>query len=152
MMNTPSLFKLLVKGTVHRWLAKDAGKHALKKWSKTTKASVKRMRALPAFGHAGVLVRYPEIVTIIVDKLHVLRTSGLAVNVFIAHSIILTVVGEKTPELLVDFKASEVGPFLTIWQAQSIKFIVMDLCAQISTNPAQLEPVQGHQCRCSRSP
>ncbi|KZV74581.1 hypothetical protein PENSPDRAFT_662242 [Peniophora sp. CONT] len=103
----PKLFKQCTKGSMHCWLKKDAQKHALKGWSKTTKASDKRMKMLPASGHVGILAHHPEVVTLIVDKLRAFCTSGLAINVFLARSVTVSIVSEETPKLLEKFKCLE---------------------------------------------
>jgi hypothetical protein len=54
------------------------------------------------------LANYPDIVKEIKSQLQALRTSGLAVNVLIAHSIMLAIIKQQQPDLLTRFKCSEV--------------------------------------------
>jgi hypothetical protein len=54
------------------------------------------------------LANYPDIVKEIKSQLQALRTSGLVVNVLIAHSIMLAIIKQQQPDLLTRFKCSEV--------------------------------------------
>ena len=59
-------------------------------------------------GQTGILAKYPDIVSEITTQFHGLQTLGVAINVLIACLIMLTIIKEKKPKPLVDFKCSEV--------------------------------------------
>jgi hypothetical protein len=103
-LDQPKLFGRINKGTIQKWIDKET-KHG---WSKATVKNVKRRHALAGTGQTGILAKYPDIVSEITTQLRGLRTSGVAVNVLIARSIMLAIIKAKKPELLVDFKCSEV--------------------------------------------
>ena len=77
--------------------------------------NVKRQHALAGLGQTGILGKYPAIVKEIKDKLRGLRTSGVAVNVIVARSIMLAIINQQQPELLLKFKCSEVMPIQSMF-------------------------------------
>ncbi|KAF7797951.1 hypothetical protein EIP86_009158 [Pleurotus ostreatoroseus] len=104
--SAPRLFNGLHRGTVWKWMSKTK-----KGWSKRTLDNVARRSALARSGHKGILTAYPGIVDIITGTLKDLRVSGVAVNVTITRAIMLAIIREKNPELLTNFKCSEVRTF-----------------------------------------
>jgi hypothetical protein len=56
----------------------------------------------------GVLAQSPEIVEELKKKLGELREAGITVDRMLGRSILLTVIHDKKPELLKEFKCSEV--------------------------------------------
>jgi hypothetical protein len=104
----PKLFGCITKGTVQKWIDKDMKRG----WSAATKKNVERRHALTGSGQTGILARHPDIVKEIKAQLQALRTSGLAVNVLVARSIMLAIIKEWQPDLLTEFKCSEVHKFI----------------------------------------
>ena len=107
----PKLFRRITKGTVQKWIDKDTKRG----WSTATKTNVERRHALAGSGQTGILARHPDIVKEIKAQLQALRTSGLAVNVLIARSIMLAIIKERQPDLLTEFKCSEVHKFIYLF-------------------------------------
>jgi hypothetical protein len=100
----PKLFLHINKGTIQRWIDKDTKRD----WSAATKKNIARRHALAGSGQTGILAKYPDVVKEIKTQLQALRTSGLAVNVLIARSIMLAIINQRQPDLLTKFKCSEV--------------------------------------------
>jgi hypothetical protein len=79
-----------------------------------TKKNIECQHTLAGSGQLGILAKHPDVVKDIKTQLQGLRTSGLAVNTLIAHSIILAIIKHHTPDLLVKFKCSEVSLLLLL--------------------------------------
>jgi hypothetical protein len=101
----PKLFGRITKGTIQKWIDKDTKRG----WSAATMKNIERQHALAGSGQTGILARHPNIVGEIKIQLRALRTLGLAVNVLITRSIMLAIIKERQPELLTEFKCSEVS-------------------------------------------
>jgi len=104
------LYKTISKGTISKWIDGKTNKG----WSAVTMKNVAHRHTLAGSGQLGILVKHLEIVKEIKAQLHGLRTSGLAVNVLIAHSIMLAIIKHQAPDLLIKFKCSEVGVLVII--------------------------------------
>jgi hypothetical protein len=104
----PKLFGCITKGTVQKWIDKDMKQG----WYAATKKNVECQHALTGSGQTGILARHPNIVKEIKAQLQALQTSGLAVNVLVAHLIMLAIIKERQPDLLTEFKCSEVHKFI----------------------------------------
>lgn len=89
---------------IYKWIDKEMKRG----WSAATKKKVERWHALVGSGQTGILAKYPDIVQEIKAKLRGLHTSGLAVNVLVARSIMLAIITEQQPDLLQKFKCYEV--------------------------------------------
>jgi hypothetical protein len=74
----------------------------------STKKNVQHQHAIAGAGQRGILANYPDIVKEIKSQLQALRTSGLVVNILIAHSIMLAIIKQQQPDLLTRFKCSKV--------------------------------------------
>lgn len=98
------LFLGLNKGTVHKWIDKETKRG----WSVTTMKSVRAHHSLAGSGRTGVLAKSPDVVDEITKQLRGLRAAHVAVNVHIARSIMLAIIKEREPQLLTNFKCSEV--------------------------------------------
>ena len=107
----PKLFGHITKGTVQKWIDKDTKRG----WSAATKKNIERRHALTGSGQTGILARHLDIVKEIKAQLQALRTSGLAVNVLVARSIMLAIIKERQPDLLTEFKCSEVHNFIYLF-------------------------------------
>lgn len=64
-------------------------------------------RSLAGTGRTGILTPYPEIVEDIVKMLKGLRVAGCVVNVHIARSLMIAIIGKRQPYLLEAFSCSE---------------------------------------------
>ncbi|KIM38062.1 hypothetical protein M413DRAFT_13027 [Hebeloma cylindrosporum] len=106
----PDLFGKLHRGTVVKWLSKNDRR----RWSTATQKNVERRHTLAGSGRAGILTKHPELVDEIKRNLQQLRDSGVWINRLLTRSIILSILREKKPQLLENFKCSEqfVGQFL----------------------------------------
>lgn len=104
-LNFPVLFHTITRGTIVKWFDKDNRRS----WSETMKANVKRYHALAGSGRVGFLRKWPEVVGEITKNLRGLRKAGLAVNVTIARSIMLAIIKKRRPEILTNFKGSDVS-------------------------------------------
>ena len=96
----PDLFNKLHAGTIQRWLDGHG-------FTATTLENVKQGHVLAASGRVGVLTGYPNIVNAVKEKLVNLRTSGVPVGVFLAHTIMLSIIQNMHPQLLEIFTCSE---------------------------------------------
>ena len=110
---SPKLYNTIHKGTISKWIDKETKRG----WSAATKKYIERRHALAGSGQQGILAKHPDVVKEIKTQLQGLRTSGVAVNVLIARSIMLAMIKHHTPDLLVKFKCSEVSILLLILNA-----------------------------------
>jgi hypothetical protein len=101
----PQLFGGLQPGVVQRWIAD--GSHD---WSARTKERVCAEGRLAGSGRVGALQKYPEVVKAATERMRKLRTSGVVVNVVVAHAILLSLIETKAPKILLSsrFRCSEV--------------------------------------------
>ena len=83
----PKLFLKITKGVIQKWIG------PLKcAWSDVTVKNIACRHALAGSGQAGILAKHPEIRDEIKTQLQALHTSGLAVNVLIAQSIMIAII------------------------------------------------------------
>ena len=104
-LDHPKLFRNINKGTISKWIDKTSKRD----WSETTKSNVKRYHALAGSGRIGILGKCPEVANEIVEQLRGLRKAGLLVNATIARSVMLAIIEKRKPEILKDFKCSDVS-------------------------------------------
>ncbi|GLB39952.1 hypothetical protein LshimejAT787_0704620 [Lyophyllum shimeji] len=104
----PTLYRRLHKSVVARWISKSK-----KDWSKRTKAKIAAGHTLKGSGRVGVLTPYPEIVDEVKKQLKGLRDSGITIDRLLGRSIFISVIRERQPQILDNFKCSEkyVGHF-----------------------------------------
>lgn len=112
-LDHPKLFRHISKGVIHKWIDQDTKWG----WSVKTIKNIECRHALAGSGQTGILAKYPDIVDEIKVQLRGLQTSGLAVNVLVARSIMLAIIQQRQPQLLCDFKCSEVSPSGVLSQA-----------------------------------
>lgn len=147
----PTLFSKITKGVIQKWIGPS--KHA---WSDTTVKNVARRHALAGSGQAGILAKHPEIRDEIKTQLQALRTSGLAVNVLIARSIMIAIIQTRAPDLLTKFKCSEVRFYLKLVDLELIIDILVGICPFILGKCDGLDFSKRHSrccplaCRCRR--
>ncbi|KAG7099906.1 hypothetical protein E1B28_001705 [Marasmius oreades] len=99
----PAIFGTMHRGTLGKW--KEVGERA---FTATTLQSVSNRHTLLGTGRVGALTKHKDIVDAIKHAIISLRTSGLAVNVGIARSIMLAIIKEQKPEILSEhFECSE---------------------------------------------
>jgi hypothetical protein len=101
----PKLYNTIRKGTISKWIDKETKRG----WSASMKKNIEHRHALARSGQQGILAKHPAVVKEIMTQLQGLRTSGLAVNVLIARSIMLAIIKHRAPDLLLKFKCSEVS-------------------------------------------
>jgi hypothetical protein len=120
----PKLFGRITKGTIQKWIDKDTKQG----WSVVTMKNIEHQHALAGSGQTGILARHPNIIGEIKIQLWALRTLGLAVSVLIARSIMLAIIKGQQPELLMEFKCSEVSYAEIIYFLSSDANLVLVVC------------------------
>jgi hypothetical protein len=88
--------------TLWKWIVKGE-----KRFTNAALRSIASRRSLAGSGRTGILMPHPEIVEEIVKTLKGLRVSGCVVNVHIARSMMIAVIGRHQPKLLDVFSCSE---------------------------------------------
>ncbi|KAJ6509667.1 hypothetical protein DFH09DRAFT_838382, partial [Mycena vulgaris] len=92
----------LHRATVWRWIVKGE-----KRFTDNALRNIASRRSLAGTGRTGILTPYPEIVEEILTTLKGLRVSGCVVNVHIARSLMIAIIGKRRPQLLQSFSCSE---------------------------------------------
>jgi len=95
-------------------------------------------------GQAGILEKHPEICNKIKTQLQELCTSGLAVNVLVAQSIMIAIIQTQAPDLLTKFKCSEVRFYLKF---MDLMLIVPGICSFVRGKCDGLDSLKRH-LRC----
>jgi hypothetical protein len=92
----------LHRATLWKWIVKGE-----KRFTDAALRNIASRRSLAGSGRTGILMPHPEIVEEIVKTLKGLRVSGCVVNVHIARSVMIAVIGRRQPKLLDVFSCSE---------------------------------------------
>ncbi|KAJ6554851.1 hypothetical protein B0H19DRAFT_1294878, partial [Mycena capillaripes] len=92
----------LHRATVWKWIVKGE-----KRFTDAALRNIANRRSLAGTGRTGILTPYPAIVEEIVTTLKGLRVSGCVVNVHIARSIMIAIIGKHRPQLLDSFSCLE---------------------------------------------
>ncbi|KAJ7723261.1 hypothetical protein B0H16DRAFT_1217130, partial [Mycena metata] len=92
----------LHRGTVWKWIVRGE-----KRFTDSALRNIASRRSLAGTGRTGILTPYPEIVEEIVKTLKGLRVAGCVVNVHIARSLMIAIIGKRRPQLLESFSCSE---------------------------------------------
>ena len=104
-LNHPMLFGKIMRGVIYKQINKETKQGWLAKMVK----NVECCHALAGSGQTGILAKYPDVVKEIEAQLRALQISSLAVNVLVVHSIMLVIIEQWQPQLLFQFKCSEIS-------------------------------------------
>jgi hypothetical protein len=137
----PKLFSKITKGVIQKWIGPS--KCA---WSDATVKNIACRHALVGSGQAGILAKHTEIRDEIKTQLQALRTSGLAVNVLIAQSIMIAIIQTQAPNLLTKFKCSEVRIYLKFMDL--VLIVLVGICPFIPGKCDGLDLSKRHPQRC----
>ncbi|KAJ7702083.1 hypothetical protein B0H14DRAFT_3649089 [Mycena olivaceomarginata] len=92
----------LHRATVWMWFVKGE-----KRFTESALRNIASPRSLAGTGRTGILTPYPEIVDEIVKTFKGLRVAGCVVNVHIARSLMIAIIGKRRPQLLESFSCSQ---------------------------------------------
>ena len=142
----PKLFGHITKGTIQQWIDKDTKQG----WSAAMMKNIEHQHTLAGSGQTGILAWHPNIIGEIKIQLQALWTSGLAVNVLIARSIMLAIIKEWQPELLTEFKCSEVNDGNHLFLLSDDNLILL-ICPFFFQECHGLDSIKGHSSSCPPS-